>query len=428
METKANYLLIGVFTLLGLLASMAFLLWLAKVEVNRQFSYFDILFENVNGLGNAANVRYNGLPVGRVVDLRLDPDDPSRVRVRIEVNADTPVRTDTVATLQGQGVTGVSFVALSGGSADAEPLPPNGLITAQSSAWQSVLEGAPELLQKAVVLLEEITEVVSDENREAVSEVLGNLSSASGRLDRTLEDFETLSSDLGTAAREVARFSGRLETLADTADITLNQATDTLEGASRAFAQGESTLARASQTFTAMDDTFSAAQALMENEGADFLRQSSLAATTLDETLKALTPATRNTLDIAQSTLSEAGETFAATNKILQDDVGAIVSDVRGAATAFTDTMERASGNIDTVSTEILAASSSIANFAGTLETAVSGNSRQINSFFRLGLPEFLRLTEEARQLVRNLDRFVDRVERDPARFFLGTQGSEFRR
>lgn len=428
METKANYLLIGVFTLFGLLASMAFLLWLAKVEVDRQFSYYEILFENVTGLGNAGDVRYNGLPVGRVVDLRLDEEDPSRVRVRIEVDAQTPVKTDTVAILQGQGVTGVSFVALSGGSASADPLPQNGLIEAQASAWQSVLEGAPALLQKAVVLLEDINEVVNDENREAITEVLENLASASGRLDRTLEDFESLSSDLSGAAREVARFGGRLDTLADTAEITLEQATEALASANTAFKQGEETLADASQTFETLDGTFGAVQRLIDNEGAEFLRQGSLAAATFDETLKTLAPATKDTLDIAQNTLNEATQTFATTNDILQQDVSAIVSDVRGAASAFTETMRRASGNIDTVSTEVLAASKSISNFAGTLESTVTGNARQINDFMRLGLPEFLRLTEEARQLVRNLDRFVDRVERDPARFFLGTQGSEFRR
>ena len=117
METKANYLLIGLFTITGLLCSMAFLLWLAKVQVDQQYSYYFVHFDNVTGLSNAGDVRYNGLPVGRVVDLQLDPDDPAKVRARIELDVQTPIKTDTVATLQSQGVTGVSFVALTGGSA-----------------------------------------------------------------------------------------------------------------------------------------------------------------------------------------------------------------------------------------------------------------------------------------------------------------------
>ena len=85
METKANYILIGAFTLIGILIGFGFVLWLAKVEVDRQYAYYDILFDNVSGLSEAGDVRYNGLPVGQVVELRLAPQDPSKVLVRIEV-------------------------------------------------------------------------------------------------------------------------------------------------------------------------------------------------------------------------------------------------------------------------------------------------------------------------------------------------------
>ena len=428
METKANYFYIGLFTLLGLLASLAFLLWLAKVEVDKQFAYYDILFDNVTGLSTAGAVRYNGLPVGQVVDLKLDPDDPAQVRVRIEVDAETPVKTDTVAILQGQGVTGVSFVALTGGSAAAQALPQNEVIKAEASAWQSVLEGAPALLQKAVVLLDDINDVVNDENKAAITEVLSNLASASGRLDRTLADFENLSGDLGQAAQQVASFTERLETLADTADGTLTTASETLKSAQAAIAQGETTLATAQETLQTMDATFASATTLLDGDLSAFVREGTEAATTFTSTLKSVEPVAVAALTTAEAALIEAGQTFAATNRILNEDIDGIITDLRGAASVFTDTMRNASANIDTISGEVLAASQSIAGFAGTLETVVTGNQRQISNFLRLGLPEFLRFAEEARQLVRNLDRFVDRVERDPARFFLGTQGSEFRR
>jgi phospholipid/cholesterol/gamma-HCH transport system substrate-binding protein len=109
METRANFVLIGAFTLFGILGSLGFFLWLAKVEVDRQYAYYDILFTDVSGLGDAGDVRYNGLPVGQVVRLSLDRDDPGKVRVRIEIDAATPVKTDTIATLELQGVTGVSY-------------------------------------------------------------------------------------------------------------------------------------------------------------------------------------------------------------------------------------------------------------------------------------------------------------------------------
>jgi phospholipid/cholesterol/gamma-HCH transport system substrate-binding protein len=428
METKANYLLIGLFTLAGLVGTLAFLLWLAKVEVERQYSYFEIVFDNVSGLAEASSVRYNGLPVGQVVALRLDPEDPSKVRVRVELDAETPVKTDTQATLQAQGVTGISFVALSGGSAEAQPLPEDGVIEAAASPLQSVLEGAPVLLQRAVDLLESIDEIVNETNRAAIDEVLANAASASGRLDRALADFETLSADLGAAAGDFSAFTGRLAGLADTAEGTLETANVTLEQGQEAIARGTKALETADATLQSAGDAFARANTLMDTDIAPFLRQGTATAARLDATLESLTSPARATLEQAQATLDAATQTFAAANRILGEDFDGMISDVRRAVTAFRDTVTNASADIDTIADEVLAASQSAAQFASTLEAVVTTNERQLSSFLRLGLPEFLRLTEEARQLVRNLDRFVERIDRDPARYFLGTQGTEFSR
>ena len=428
METKANFVLIGAFALAGIIGSLVFLLWLAKVEVDRQYSYYDVLFDNVSGLGNAGDVRFNGLVVGSVVGLALDPEDGSKVRVRIEIAQETPIRTDTVASLQSQGVTGVSFVSLSGGSQTADLLAEGGVIRSVPSAFQSVLEGAPELLQKAVVLLEDINGLINEQNRAAVDTILENLASASGRLDRSLASFETLSGDLSLAAREVSGFTGRLQALSDTADTTLTAATATLETAQEAIGAARGTIDRATGTLDTLDQTLSSARTLIDGDLAEVLRQGTATAETLREGFARLEPVAAETLDAATRTLSQAEQSFASVNTLLDGDLGGIITDLRGAVSVFTDTLEKASGNIDTVSAEVLRASEAAAGFATTLEEIVGDNRDRVSTFFRLGLPEFLQLTEEARQLVSNLDRFIDRVERDPTRFLLGTQGSEFSR
>ena len=428
METKANFVLIGAFALAGIIGSLVFLLWLAKVEVDRQYSYYDVLFDNVSGLGNAGDVRFNGLVVGSVVGLALDPKDGSKVRVRIEIAQETPIRTDTVASLQSQGVTGVSFVSLSGGSQTADLLAEGGVIRSVPSAFQSVLEGAPELLQKAVVLLEDINGLINEQNRAAVDTILENLASASGRLDRSLASFETLSGDLSLAAREVSGFTGRLQALSDTADTTLTAATATLETAQEAIGAARGTIDRATGTLDTLDQTLLSARTLIDGDLAEVLRQGTATAETLREGFARLEPVAAETLDAATRTLSQAEQSFASVNTLLDGDLGGIITDLRGAVSVFTDTLEKASGNIDTVSAEVLRASEAAAGFATTLEEIVGDNRDRVSTFFRLGLPEFLQLTEEARQLVSNLDRFIDRVERDPTRFLLGTQGSEFSR
>lgn len=188
METNARYILVGAFTLGSIAALLAFLLWLARVEISRAYAQYDIVFETVSGLNQDSVVRYNGVDVGRVLSIDLDRQNPQFVRVRIEVSATTPVRQDTVATLAPQGVTGVSVVALEGGSPLSDPLvaiPPARvpLIAAKPSVVQELTDVAPDLLNEAVALIEDVRQFTTPENRKAVAAILQNVESALARLD-----------------------------------------------------------------------------------------------------------------------------------------------------------------------------------------------------------------------------------------------------
>lgn len=331
METRANYLLIGVVALVGLIGSFLFVLWLAKIDLERQFAYYDVLFDNVGGLGMAGSVRYNGLPVGQVVMLELDDEDPSLVRVRIEVGADTPVKVDTVAKLQGQGVTGVSFVALSGGSAGSAMLEQYGEIPTEPSALQSVIQGAPELMEKAIGLLENLQNVVSDENTAAVNELLGNLASASGRLDRTLAEFEELSEDVGSAAREIAAFTTRLEALSDTAEETLTEATGALGSIKEAADRTEGTLANA-------ESAFATADGLMQQELKDFIQRGADAAAALENVVAVLEPSALSAMESARALIEERLPSLATQ---VQNTAAALETQVTQVGTDASDLMAR---------------------------------------------------------------------------------------
>ncbi len=188
METRARYLLVGIFTIIGLVAVLGFTLWLAKVQIDRTYAQYDIVFDSVAGLGQASAVRYNGVDVGKVLSIALDRDDPALVRVRIEIYASTPVRADTVATLSSQGVTGVSFVALAGGRADANPIdvvPPADvpLIPSEPSALQDLLTDAPDVLAEAILLMRDIRSFTTPENGAAITAILRNVETATARID-----------------------------------------------------------------------------------------------------------------------------------------------------------------------------------------------------------------------------------------------------
>mgnify|MGYP002789569835 CR=1 FL=1 len=221
METRARYILVGAFTLIAAVAAMGFLLWLARVEINRTYAQYDILFDSVAGLSQASVVRYNGVDVGTVLAITLDRDDPALVRVRIEVLATTPVRKDTVATLASQGVTGVSFVALEGGSPDSERLatvPPAQvpLIASKPSVVQELTTAAPDLLKEAIALMEDIRGFTTAENRAAIATILQNVEAATGRIDAlTTRAEETLARADAALTQAENAFANANATLAD---------------------------------------------------------------------------------------------------------------------------------------------------------------------------------------------------------------------
>ena len=233
METRARYILIGAFTLAGVLGLLGFLLWFARVELDRQFAYYDISFSSVSGLSSASDVRFSGLPVGQVVDVRLSPDRDGSVRVRIEVGSDTPVRTDSIATIEAQGITGVSFVGITAGSPEAELLVRTSdgsvpEIEAGRSVLQTLSEDAPELLDESLGIVRELNAVLSGENRGRVERILENVEGASGNFAQSLEDFSEVAGSVSEFAVQIDSFNTTL------ADLTGGM-TDVLDSADEAL-------------------------------------------------------------------------------------------------------------------------------------------------------------------------------------------------
>jgi phospholipid/cholesterol/gamma-HCH transport system substrate-binding protein len=233
METRANYVLIGAFTLAGMLGIVVFVLWFARLELDRQFAYYDISFPSVSGLSNASDVRFSGLPVGQVVAVGLSPSGDGTVNVRVEIAADTPVRVDSVATIESQGVTGVSFVGISPGTPEAElleraPGGPYPQIEAGRSALQSLSEDAPQILTETLSILEGINNLLTDANQDRVDRILTNMEDASGNFADALEDFSTVTSSVSDFATQIDSFNSTLEELTGAMTVLLSTADDTL--------------------------------------------------------------------------------------------------------------------------------------------------------------------------------------------------------
>jgi phospholipid/cholesterol/gamma-HCH transport system substrate-binding protein len=209
METKANYVLIGAFTLAVFVFILLFALWAANYASQKQWREYDVIFtESVTGLSEGNAVQYNGIAVGTVQNLSLMPNDPRQVVARIRLQADTPVKVDTRAKLTLTGLTGTTIIQLTGGSPGAAPL------RATADREVPVIPTSPSALQNIAATADRIVarvdEILSEENVESVSNTLKNLETVSSALALQERDL----AEMVVAARSAAQ---RLEsTLATT--------------------------------------------------------------------------------------------------------------------------------------------------------------------------------------------------------------------
>jgi phospholipid/cholesterol/gamma-HCH transport system substrate-binding protein len=282
METRANYILIGVFALLSILGTLAFFVWLASVQVNKKYETYGILFDDVSGLDASGDVSFNGISVGRVIGLRIAEQDPSKVFTTIEIESDVPIRSDTVAQLQSQGVTGVSYISLSGGTPSAAPLSVNEdgvmIIPSRRSTVQALVEDAPDLLAEATSLLSQFQSIVGPENQAYVTNILRNLDASSGRLDEALDDFSDITGTVRDATTQITLFTDRLDSIGQSISGTLEQADSTLAAATGAFETADTVLAGSVETIDSAGSVFEQAKVLLDTQVPEILAQLSQAA------------------------------------------------------------------------------------------------------------------------------------------------------
>ena len=275
METRANYILIGAFTLLAILGTLGFLVWLAGVQVNRQYATYGILFDDVSGLDPSGDVLFNGISVGKVIGLRIYEKDPSKVFTTVQINAGIPVRTDTVAQLQAQGVTGVAYVSLSGGSPGADAIMAEAgqwpIIPSERSTVQALVEDAPDLLAEATRLIEQFKALTGPENQALVTSILRNIDTSSGQLDQALADFSDITGTVREATEQITEFTGRLDTISAAATTTLENADTALASAERAFDAGEKALTGSTAAVDSATAAFGQAEEIMRTQLPDIL-------------------------------------------------------------------------------------------------------------------------------------------------------------
>lgn len=191
MENKSHAFAAGLFALLLGLAALLALYWLSGSR-DAARDYIVVTKQNIGGLNPQAQVRYRGIRVGKVSDIRLDPDDYSNILVTISVNEDVPLTRGTVAKLNYQGVTGLAHILLLETGKDAEPLVPDDdkppRITMIPSLLDELGETGTATLKQARQLMVSANALINEENRARLSATLSNLEAASGSMKPALEN------------------------------------------------------------------------------------------------------------------------------------------------------------------------------------------------------------------------------------------------
>jgi phospholipid/cholesterol/gamma-HCH transport system substrate-binding protein len=221
METKANYVAVGGFVLACVIGIMVTVMWLVGAQYSQEWDHYQTYFEGaVTGLGKGTVTRYNGIDVGKIEDLRFDPNDPQRVIVTLEVQPGLNIREDSTATIDSQGLTGGSFVEISGGTASApllvaKPGQKYPVIRSKQSGLAELEQSAPEVVAKLNIAATRLNDLLNDNNRRAIAHILVNLDETTTTIARRSADLDAIIRNTNQTTANLASSTKKLGPMLD---------------------------------------------------------------------------------------------------------------------------------------------------------------------------------------------------------------------
>lgn len=434
METRANYALIGAFTLAVIAAAFGFVYWFSGGDRGQAKQSIRVVFSgSVSGLSKGSLALFNGLRVGEVTEISLLPEDPRRVVSIIQVDSTTPIRSDTRARLEYQGLTGVAQIALSGGEPNAPPLAagpgqPMPTIFADRSDFQDLIETARNIARRADDVLERVSRVVGD-NEGAINRTIQNVEKFSQALGENSEGIDRFLDQVGQAAEKVGPLAEKLETLATNVDEVVRSVDK--DRVSKIVENVESFTDSLGQNREAISTALKDAAALIKSLNATAPKLDAAVAQ-LGDLTKAVDPAkVGRTVDNI--------DTFSQTLSRRSPDVDQILADAR----SLTEKLNRSADKVDAVLEgaqkflgsasgeegksafeEIKEAARSIRELADNLDARSGTILTGVGRFTESGLREYEALAVEGRKALNDISRAVRSIERNPQQFIFGGKPS----
>lgn len=229
METRAHHVVIGLFTLLSAAAALLFALWMSYAAGERDYQPYRILFErNVSGLSIGSKVQYNGIEVGDVTELTLNPDDPRQVIASVRVYEDTPVKTDTRAKLAFASITGSMSVQLYGGTPESPRLINQTdefapFISADPSPIATLFDEGEAVIQNINAILQNVNELFNDGNREQAGTILTSIAQITEMIASQQTALDQNMALFGEVSRQATATLASIDNLSQEATLLLRQ-------------------------------------------------------------------------------------------------------------------------------------------------------------------------------------------------------------
>src|SRR5215471_10127978 len=213
METRAHYVAVGTFVLAVIFLAFVAILWLGRVEFGEQAKRYYIYFGgSVAGLDKGPHVQYNGIPVGRVVDIRVDPDNLEQIQVTVEIDTSiVDIKSDARAFLETNILNGIATIQIRGGTREANELLPEAghrypVIKAGRSEFEEVKASLPDLVADLKEAAHSLNALLDEKNREAVSETLQNMRTITGALVAPINQMSAVFDNANKAVVELRSF------------------------------------------------------------------------------------------------------------------------------------------------------------------------------------------------------------------------------
>ena len=216
MERNANFILVGLFGIISMLCLAGFVFWMGKYGINDdQYDHYKTyIMESVSGLKTSSPVKLKGIEIGFVENVTIDKNDPERVEVTFKVKKETPIKTDSFIVLNSQGIAGVGYLEIKGGTKEAQSL--KSLDKSERPILKSESSMLSKLSDKAEIILTDISKTIVKVNKLVSDKNINNVSSS-------LDNFSQISSELKNNKKEIAHLLHGVKEVENNANKTLHE-------------------------------------------------------------------------------------------------------------------------------------------------------------------------------------------------------------